>query len=69
MRHGRNAHGWFWHFIYEHGDTCFNYLATPFSRFCLQHFQKTMPEKYADNFEVVVEEADRMKMSVRKMKR
>ncbi|XP_046845877.1 EVI5-like protein isoform X2 [Xenia sp. Carnegie-2017] len=35
----------------------------------LMHFQKTMPEKYADNFEVVVEEADRMKMSVRKMKR
>lgn len=34
-----------------------------------KHFQKTMPEKYSDNFEVVVEEAERMKYNVKKMKR
>ncbi|XP_028394922.1 EVI5-like protein isoform X2 [Dendronephthya gigantea] len=35
----------------------------------LQHFQKTMPEKYSDNFDVVVEEADRIKITLKKMKR
>lgn len=34
-----------------------------------QHFQKTMPDKYSDDFEVVVEEADRIKISMKKMKR
>ena len=35
----------------------------------IQHFQKTMPEKYSDDFEVVVEEADRIKINMKKMKR
>jgi hypothetical protein len=28
-----------------------------------------MPDKYSDDFEVVVEEADRIKISMKKMKR
>ncbi|CAB4023734.1 ecotropic viral integration site 5 homolog isoform X4, partial [Paramuricea clavata] len=35
----------------------------------LQHFQKTMLDKYSGDFEVVVEEADRIKISMKKMKR
>ena len=45
-------------------------LSLSISHFILpQHFQKTMPEKYADDFEVVVEEADRIKINIKKMKR